>query len=453
MRYSGVLFFGCTLQSSTYLLQHANLGRFSQLNIVLLLGVALFLDVFHPKTSKLKTEHFGNSRWHFSFAGLAIGTPWFWSFRVSMLVLLQDTRTSFVSRKNGTPLFCLPALFISFVLLVRDPRYRWRVSESPCRTSSWICLFPFVYADQPLKLFSEGITVLFLGVLLFKEKVGWQHWILLLVGRVLSGLVLSLSSYTNVWIDYGNISVLQRFGGLRHILLYKIALAVLASKGLWSVGTKEYGMEYRIAALSVPFCLMLKDWNLWGVDIDFWYRCGVRGQKPPLFQRCCSHSTATVTKGSQITTAPPLPDISSSKDVDWTCPLGGSGSTSSMGWLHTRTCFLSAVARLWRGKNSGSIVYNQNMHLKMIRSNRILVIDPMLFPQSHQRIKNAYRDMAFQLFGQPVYQKNNVLMWDIRNWNGKEYSNVTRFFWPNSVKAGDGNFPISSEVPKNQVLK
>ena len=94
------------------------------------------------------------------------------------------------------------------------------------------------------------------------------------------------------------------------------------------------------------------------------------------------------------------------------------------------------------------------MHLKMIGDQTvILVIDPMLFPQSHQRIKNAYRDMAFQLFGQPVYQKNNVLMWDIRNWNGKEYSNVTQFFWPSSVKAGDGNFPISSEVPKNQVLK
>ena len=56
LRYSfwGSVFLGCTLQSSTYLLQHANAGRFSQLNIVfLLLGIALFLDVFMPisKTS------------------------------------------------------------------------------------------------------------------------------------------------------------------------------------------------------------------------------------------------------------------------------------------------------------------------------------------------------------------------------------------------------------------
>ena len=59
LRYSfwGSVFLGCTLQSSTYLLQHANAGRFSQLNIVfLLLGIALFLDVFHANFKNLKNQ-------------------------------------------------------------------------------------------------------------------------------------------------------------------------------------------------------------------------------------------------------------------------------------------------------------------------------------------------------------------------------------------------------------
>ena len=143
----GSVFLGCTLQSSTYLLQHDNAGRFSQLNIVfLLLGVALFLDVFHADFKNLKIKD--RAFWRLPTALLLCGIGywyylWFFGLFAVSIVLLQNTRTSFVSRKNDYCLLLLTCPFgISFVLLDRDQVLVRGSSPMPYVTL-WICLSPF----------------------------------------------------------------------------------------------------------------------------------------------------------------------------------------------------------------------------------------------------------------------------------------------------------------------
>ena len=432
--------------------------------------IHMFLNVFHANFKNLKIKD--RAFWQLPTALLLCGIGywyylWFFGIFAGVYALYYcrtRERLLFLGKTALVSLLlCLPFLAFHLYYWSEIPGTGEEFPSPHAIRDSLEFAFPlFVYADQPLKLlFSEGITVfLFLGVLLFqRKKQERQHWIFVACWSsvVLLGLVLSLGVHTPLYeLIYGNISVLQRFWWpSRHILLYKIALAVLAAKGfdLWVPKNTEWSV--RIAALSVPFCLMLQGLGTYGVWISTFDTVVEYEDKNLPFSK------------DVVLIQPPLsPKVAKSQlPLIYQTFHHRRMLTGHALWVDRvrpqewddyiqEHAFFRQLIEYEEGNNSGAIVYNQNMHLKMIGDQTVILVrDPRLFPQSHQRIKNAYRDMAFQLFGQPVYQKNNVLMWDIRNWNGKEYSNVTRFFWPNSVKAGDGNFPISSEVPKNQVLK
>jgi hypothetical protein len=469
IRYSfwSSIFLGCTIQSSTYLLHHANAGRFSQLNIVfLLLGITFFIEIFQSETWEIRKKNFWKLPVSLLFCGIGYWYYlWFFGIFAGCYTLFycrtRQKGTQILMSAVASLLLCLPFLLVYLYHWSEIPGTDENFPSPHAVQNSLELVFPlFVYTDHPQKILcSEGITVfLFLGFLLLQKhnRENWKYiacW-----GSVaLVGLVLSMGVHTPLYeLIYGHVSVLQRFWWpSRHIVLYKIAIAILAAKGfdLWMPKNTKWSI--RIAAIATPFCLMLQGLGTYGVwvstfdtiveyeDKNLPFSKDVVLIQPPLSPKVAKSQIPLLYQTfhhRKILTGHAL-------WVDRVRPLA---------WdeYMREHDFFRQLLDYEEGNSQGTIVYNQNMHLQMIGDQTvILAIDPMLFPQSHQSVKNAYRDMAFQLFGQPVYQNKNVLMWDIRNWNGRELMRMSNFSWPTFVTAGDGNFPISSDVPKNQVLR
>ena len=478
------IFLGTSIQSSTYLLHHANAGRFSQFNVVfLILGLALFLDMYHShnrqkdiqKDRYKENDNFQpnskGSGWKLPVALLFCGLGyWYylWFFGLlAFLYMLFYCRDRNILQKTlisaARSLFlCVPFLGIFLYNWSDIPGSKEVFPNTHAIQDSLQMAFPLlIYSHDPQKLlFGEGLSVfLFIGVLFLYLKKDASNWKFILCWTTIAlvGLILSFGVHTPFYeFLYGQISVLQRFWWpSRHILLYKIALYILAAKGfdIWIKQQKDWSI--RIASISTPVCLILQGFGNYAIWAS-------------TFQTIAAYDNNQLPFAKDVVIIqPPLsPKVSKSQlpllfqifhqrrlitgHAQWV------DRVRPREWdIYMREHdFFRQLLDYEEGNGSGRILYNQNMHLKMIGDKTvILVVDPILFPISHQSVKNAYREMAFQFFDQPVLQDQNILMWDIRKWNGRESIELPYFSWPVSVNPGNGNFPISSELPQNNIIR
>ena len=274
------VFLGCTIQSSTYLVFHANAGRFSQINIIfLLLGFAYFIQIS-------STEFFSQKKWSYwklplslLFCGIGYWYHiWFFVLFASIYTLFyyrnRVSITNIATSALGSLLLCLPFLYIYLSHWTKIPGTDEIFPSQHAIADSLQLAFPlFVYPNAPQKmLFSEGLSViLFLGFL-FLQKHTKKTWLFIACWSSIGilGVVLSMGVHTPLYeLIYGNYSLLQRFWWpSRHILLYKIAIAVLATKGfdLWI--SNQTTWNTRFTSVSTPICLFLQGLGAYGVWVS-----------------------------------------------------------------------------------------------------------------------------------------------------------------------------------------